>query len=381
MDAQSVASATGEPAASAVLDLDQLQQLPGLLDRMSIELSARIDQSRAKVAAYREAIEDLLTSGPGLDGQVVAQRLRDEVIAPIPNELTELSAQVLELILLQARARTESIMLVPVQLKDDEALEIARVNRRDWMNARATLVDTWRLIQFNANSLESDLDIIFSGDIGNVGDNPFRLRSTTGRLRVGLEFDAPLTRLAERNTYRQALIEYQQARRNYYQFEDRVSQRLRFILRTVNANLRNFELRRAAVQVAIAQVELARLRLQEPPRPGEEAAFGATTARDLVSALSDLLDAQNFFLSVWVNYEVLRRTLDFNLGTMQLDPEGIWLDPGPVGILDFETGPDILAREQDFSGDPDTRVYSDITVISHQESTDSGGSVVRPAVR
>ena len=43
------------------------------------------------------------------------------------------------------------------------------------MNARASLVDSWRLIQFNANDLESDLDLVFDGDIGNVGDNPFRL--------------------------------------------------------------------------------------------------------------------------------------------------------------------------------------------------------------
>ena len=64
------------------------------------------------------------------------------------------------------------------------------------MNARASVVDSWRLIQFNANDLESDLNLVFSGDIGNVGDNPFDLRGTNGRLRVGLQFDAPLTRLA-----------------------------------------------------------------------------------------------------------------------------------------------------------------------------------------
>jgi hypothetical protein len=58
---------------------------------------------------------------------------------------------------------------------------------------------------------------------------------------------------------------------------------------------------------------------------------GPTAARDTVSALRDLLTAQNDFLSVWVTYEVLRRTLDFNLGTMQLDVEGMWIDPGPMG--------------------------------------------------
>jgi hypothetical protein len=36
-------------------------------------------------------------------------------------------------------------------------------------------------------------------------------------------------------------------------------------------------------------------------------------------------------MSIWVNYEVLRRGLDLDLGTMQLDREGLWIDPGTIG--------------------------------------------------
>jgi hypothetical protein len=137
-----------------------------------------------------------------------------------------------------------------------------------------------------------------------------------------VQFDAPLTRLAERNVYRQSLIEYQQARRNYYQFRDGVYQGLRNTLRQVNLNEINFELRRAAVLVAIAQVDLTQLRLYEPPQPGAEAVFSNTTARDLVQSLTDLLNVQNDFLSVWVNYEVQRLSLDYDLGIMQVDASG-----------------------------------------------------------
>jgi hypothetical protein len=112
--------------------------------------------------------------------------------------------------------------------------------------------------------------------------------------------------------------------------EDRIHQGLRATLRTVELNQVNFELRRAAVQIAINQVDLARLRLNEPPRPGVVAEFGATTALNLVNSLSDLLNVQNDFLSVWVNYEASRIGLDFQLGTMQLDPRGMWIDPGPI---------------------------------------------------
>ncbi len=244
--------------------------------------------------------------------------------------LTLFSGELADLSLTQARCRVETATLTPVDLTPGEALEIARRNRLDWMNARAALVDSWRQIEVSANALRSDLDVTFSGDINTLGNNPLRFRGTTGRLRVGLQFDPPLTRLVERNLYRESLIDYQQARRRYYAYEDRVSQALRDILRTINRYQLDFELRRAAVSVSISQVDVMQLRLQRPPKPGEANIFGATTARDLVQALSGLLSSQNSFLSAWVDYEVQRLNLNFDLGTMELDARGEWIDPGPI---------------------------------------------------
>ena len=265
--------------------------------------------------------------------------------------LSALSSALLELSLVQAGARLDAITFDPVELEPTDALRIASAYRRDWQNARASLVDTWRLIYFNANDLLSDLDIVFTGDIRNATDNPFDLRDTTGQLRVGLQWDAPLTRLEERNIYRQALIEYQQARRNYYRFRDRVYQGLRNRLRQIRLNEVNFELRRAAVLVAIAQVDLTQLRLSEPPQAGAEAQFGDTTARDLVQSLSDLLNVQNDFLSVWVNYDVQRLGLDFDLGIMELDPQGMRID-NSIPYDDYLAR--IACEAESKSGDDDT---------------------------
>jgi thiol-disulfide isomerase/thioredoxin len=159
------------------------------------------------------------------------------------------------------------------------------------MNARASVVDAWRLIQFNANFLESDLDFVFTGELANQNENkPFSLSGKNGRLRMGLQYDPPLTRLADRNAYRQSLIEYQQAKRQYYQFRDRVQRDLRATLRQMKLDDLNLELRRAAVLTAITQVDLARLRLSEPARPvaatapgqpaepGGQSQFGDTVA-------------------------------------------------------------------------------------------------------
>lgn len=256
--------------------------------------------------------------------------------ADFRRQLVELTAQfssiLAELSLLQARARLDAATLVDIDFTPASAIQLAAENRLDWMNARASLVDSWRLVEFNANALKSDLSVIFSGDINTTDNNPLRFRGPTGRLRVGVQYDAPLTRLSERNTYRQSLIEYQQARRGYMAFRDQIHLTFRNRHRQILLNQLNFETRRAAVTVAVNQVEQTRLRLDKPPQPGETSTLTNTTARDLVDALRNLTQAQNDFVSVWVNYEIQRLGLDFDLGTMQLDDCGQWIDPGPVSL-------------------------------------------------
>ena len=247
------------------------------------------------------------------------------------NELaTELSDLLLELSLVHAEIRLQGIGLLPISIESTAAVDAARLNRLDWMNARANLVDSWRKIEFVANDLKSDLDIQVDGQIGTRADNVLDFDDDRSRVRLGIKFDTPTARIAERNRYRATLIEYQRARRDYMLFEDRISQSIRNTLRIIKLSQINLEVRRAAVQVAIAQVDIARLRLNPPVRPNQPSRTSPTAARDLVSALTDLLDAQNDLLNVWVSYEVLRVLLDFEMGTMELNPNGGWLDPGPI---------------------------------------------------
>ncbi len=310
---------------------EQLKKMPATLHTSLQMVGSQLDQFGEANAEIDQEITKLLEEGPNLLADQLKTRLLEHVVGRLPDHLIEITGDVLQLSLVQARARTESIQLADVQLDSRDAIEIAREHRRDWMNARASLVDVWRSVQVVTNDLESDLDFIFEGDISNTGDNPIRLQGSTGRLRVGLQFDAPLTRLVERNSYRETLIQYSQARRNYYAFEDAVAQTLRTTLRNIELNQLNFELGRASVQAAISQTDQAQLALQKPPQPGAGAQpLGATTGQDLVRALAALLRAQNNFVSIWVLFEVQRRGLDFDMGTMQLGPDGLWLDPGAI---------------------------------------------------
>ena len=280
------------------------------------ELQQRVQQAESKI----EQLHYQLTAAN-----------RRQTADKLVQLVTEISRMTDEVSLIQARARVETIAIQRETLTADEALSIARANRLDWMNNRAALVDTWRLIQYNANSLRSGLNVVFSGDMSTVGNNPLQFRAPTGSLRAGLQFDAPFTRLLERNNYRQAIIDYQQQRRQLIQFEDSVQETLRLLLRNLELDKVNLEIQRRAVAIAIRRVDETREVLSQPPpppQPGQMAAaqLGPTAALNLLTALSDLSTSQNSLMSVWLDYYATRMRLAREMGVMQLDACGMWID-------------------------------------------------------
>ena len=312
----------------ALLDSGEIKALPEVLTQDIDRLEKRFQERETKIKKLDADLQQLLAQRDANDSPKLFETMRDQALLPSQSILAEFAEDVLALQVLQARARIESVVLPPVDLMPEEAVEIARTNRLDWMNTRAGLVDSWRAIEVVADNLESSLDVVFSGDMQNANDNPLSLRGKTGRLRAGLQWDSPLTRLQERNQYRQVLIEYQQAKRAYYRFEDNVWQTLRSQLRNIRFNQYNFELQRYAVRIAAQQITI-----NEDLRQIRESlslASGPTAARDSVSALQDLLNAQNTFLGVWVFYESQRRNLDQDLGTIRVDENNIWVDPGSI---------------------------------------------------
>ena len=239
--------------------------------------------------------------------------------------LNGFSGTLLELSLAKASARLESIVMEEIKIQPNEAAGIASDNRMDWKNNRARLVDVWRNADLAKDDLRTDLDVVISGTLGSDSMGAGQFESDESRLRVGLELDTPLSKVRERNRYKAALLRYQQSRRAYLAFEDSIIRAFREHQRLSKLFQLNFELSRAAVRGAIAQVDLARMRLDEPPQPGRNAQFGATTARDLVNALNDLLNASNSFVEVWMGYEAMRMRYAYDLGTMKLSDNGVWV--------------------------------------------------------
>ena len=252
---------------------DLLSKKPVEADERAEKEDAILEQSSilTRLGLLEESLLDtqrLLKGVPEVRKTLQRKALHDYLVLnfqqTIPGQLSELNNISLDLSLLQAQARSNSIEIVNSELSSEHAIRIARCLRRDWMNARASLVDQYRNIEFVADQLESGIDLVFNGSLSNVGNNPFRIRTETGELQAGLQFDAPIVRQSERNAYRAALIDYQQSKRSFYEFEDSVKGDLRELVRNLGRNRVRFELDRRSVQVQIENVEINRLELDRP---------------------------------------------------------------------------------------------------------------------
>ena len=109
----------------------------------------------------------------------------------------------------------------------------------------------------------------------------------------------------------------------------------RALLRQVELLRTNLETQRRAVEIAIRRVDLTRAELYAPVPPSRTgqrvAQFGPTATITLEGALTALRDAQNAFLAVYLNYYATRIRLAREMGIMELDERGKWIERPLVG--------------------------------------------------
>ncbi|MDO4585961.1 MAG: hypothetical protein Q4C95_01545 [Planctomycetia bacterium] len=251
--------------------------------------------------------------------------------------LTKLANELMSLQLIQARVRLQSIFLPIIDVNSDQAFRVASEYRLDWMNARANLVDQWRNIEIVADNLKGVLDLNVRGDIANEGSNMLNFSAKESSFSAGLEFDTPLSNLSERNAYRRALISYDQARRSYYAYVDNVNRQIRSTIRLLELNQMDFELQRIRVESSIKNVHQCQLALEEPAQSSNIGSVSDTAAQNLVDALTSLLQSQNSFMQVWLNYQIQRMGLLLELGLFEIDETGRWIDPGDIDTAFLDT--------------------------------------------
>ena len=134
--------------------------------------------------------------------------------------------------------------------------------------------------------------------------------------QLGLRFDAPLNRRAQRNAYRAALIRYQQARRQLMQAEDEI----KFGVRN---NLRDLELDREQYVIAVASAALANERVFST-RLQLQLGVGNVTARDFLEAQQAYTASLSTVAGQHIGYILDRIELFLNLELLEVDAAGFW---------------------------------------------------------
>lgn len=229
----------------------------------------------------------------------------------------------------QVGLRTELIALNPFEMPMEIAVGYALTNRVDLMNQRAVVTDARRKVEVAANALRAVLDVRVEQEFRTrplmQADNPLDFRRTNSTFRAGLNFVAPLDQIQQRNAYRVSQINYQRARRDYMLSEDSVKYSVRQAWRQLEVLKQNFEVTRFAVRVAAQQYDNA---VEQASNPNQQAGRSAgQSGLNVINALNSVLQAQNDLIGIWVQYESARLNIYRDMGIMEIDARGLWVDP------------------------------------------------------
>lgn len=252
-------------------------------------------------------------------------------------ELKDIRALLLKTVqnmqVVQIGLRVELIALNKFDMSIEEVVQTGLENRLDLMNQRALVMDARRKMEVFANTLRSQLDVVAQGEVNTSpiaagSTSPFEFRKDQSSFRLGVAFTAPLDQVAQRNNYRESLIAYQQARRAYMQAEDQVKIDVRNAWRQLMVLRQQFEIARKNVRLAAMQYDQAvESSLAPPPAGGGGGgASNNNNGLNLLNALNAVLTAQNSLIQSWINFETNRLNIYRDMGIMQLDERGVWID-------------------------------------------------------
>jgi len=223
----------------------------------------------------------------------------------------------------------------PLELNEDDAILIALLNRLDLRVVVGEIVDAQRGVAIAADNLRADVTLLGraslgdSRSLGSADQRDAQLRTDRGFYSLLLGIDLPIERTSERNSYRNALINYERTVRSLQDVEDSVKFDVRSVLRDLIEFRETIKIQAEAVRVAQRRVDSTNLFLQA----------GRAEIRDLLEAQNALNSAQNSLTNAVVSYRIGELELQRDLGVLEVGNNGLWeeFDPGSIDIQEIRT--------------------------------------------
>lgn len=202
-------------------------------------------------------------------------------------------------------------------LSVEDSISVALTARLDYLNVKDELVDAERKVKVAANFLLPQVDFNSAVSLRSNPDRNTGLQLPEPQRyswNAGLFVDPGLDRLAERNTYRGAIIARNRAARAIEQQEDEIKLQVRDSWRTLDQAKRNYEISELGVKIAERRVEEQNLLAE----------LGRAKALDQVDAQNALSDSKNQRTQALVTHTIARLQFWDNLGILYIKDNGQW---------------------------------------------------------
>ena len=210
----------------------------------------------------------------------------------------------------------ESLEIIDPPGTLEEALDTALVTRLDVWNNRDQVEDAVRRVKIATQDLLPRVDALLGYQVNGDAVDTDRLKIDARRrnLSAGLDVDLNLNQKPNRNALRAAQIAEQRARRELELAEENVRNQIR-------AAWRELEVARKQDAIAVQVLKIAEDRVNLETNLLQE---GQGTARDLVEAQQDLIDARNGVISTRVAHTLARLQLWRDMGVLFIKKDGTW---------------------------------------------------------
>jgi outer membrane protein TolC len=214
----------------------------------------------------------------------------------------------------------EKVGLIPVDLAETEAYQIALDHRLDLLNEIDTFEDRKRQIKVAANNLNPDLNLFSTVSLQSDPTDYAKFNLNDYSLSGGLQLDLPVNRLLQRNSYRRALVDFEVQIRTLSLFLDNLKNDVRGGLRSLEQARQSYEIQKSARDLADRRVENSEMLLQA----------GRAQTRDVLEAQNARVSAYNAVTAAIVDYHLTRLQLLLNMGVLRTEEGSFWLKEGAV---------------------------------------------------
>ncbi len=208
--------------------------------------------------------------------------------------------------------------LPKLEISVDDAMVTALVQRFELMNERNALADNWRAIKLAADDLKSALNLNVRHTLASRGNQPLNFSVEDSQTELRAALDLPLNRRSQRNSFRQALINYQAGRRSLMSLEDNVKFSARQDLRQLSLDRVQYDISVISAALASERVYSTQLELS--------LGLATVTARDFLEAQRDYRANLSSVATGRLGYIVNRARLAFDLEVMLVGDDGMWAE-------------------------------------------------------